>query len=88
MDRDEIVRRVNAAILAEFDVEEDDLTPEAKLGEDLGLDSLDSIDLVVALEKEFKESGVKVKEEQARSLQTLGDIHDYVESFVREKEAG
>ena len=82
MRREEIVERVNRAILADFDVEEDAMQPGAKLGDDLGLDSLDGIDLVVAIEKEFKESHVKIGEEVVRKLQTLGDIYDYVESHV------
>ena len=85
MDRQEIIRKVNVAVLAEFDVEEGDLNPDAKLGDDLGLDSLDGIDLVVAIEKEFKQSGVKIEEQQARSMKTLNDIYNHVESFLRAK---
>jgi acyl carrier protein len=82
MRREEIVERVNKAILADFDVEEDVMQPEAKLGDDLGLDSLDGIDLVVAIEKEFKESRVTIAEGAVRKLRTLKDIYDYVETHV------
>jgi len=82
MRREEIIERVKKAILAEFDVEEDVLRPEAKLFDDLGLDSLDGIDLVVAIEREFKESHVKVVEGAVRNLRTLNDIYDYVEVHV------
>ena len=82
MVRDEIISRVNSAILREFDVEAEALKPEARLGEDLGLDSLDGIDLVIAIEKEFREFGIKVKEEQARRLTTLGAVYDYIEALV------
>jgi acyl carrier protein len=78
MTRDEIVDRVNRTLLREFDVTADLLKPEARLGEDLGLDSLDGIDLVVALEKEFKDRGIKIQEDQARSLTTLGAVYDCV----------
>ena len=82
MRREDIIERVNKAILADFDVEEDVMRPEAKLGDDLGLDSLDGIDLVVAIEKEFKEDRVTVAEGAVRKLQTLKDIYDYVETHV------
>ncbi len=82
MRREEIIERVNKAILADFDVEEEVMRPEAKLGDDLGLDSLDGIDLVVAIEKEFKESRVTVAEGAVRKLQTLNDIYNYVEVHV------
>ena len=82
MRREEIVERVNKAILADFDVEADDMRPEARLGKDLGLDSLDGIDLVVAIEKEFKDYRVTIGEGAVRKLQTLKDIYDYIESHM------
>jgi len=80
MTREDIVRRVHATLLREFDVTEGALRPEARLVDDLGLDSLDGIDLVVALEKEFRDAKVKIKEDQARTLVTLQAIYDFVES--------
>lgn len=82
MRRKEIIERVNKAILKEFDVEEDALRPDATLGDDLDLDSLDGIDLVVAIEKEFKEKQVKIAEGAVRDLQTIKDIYDYLEVLV------
>ena len=79
MTREEIEARVNKVVLAEFDVEEGDLRPEAHFGEDLGLDSLDGIDLVVALEREFKEAAVKIKEDQARGMRRLCDVYAFIE---------
>ena len=55
------------------------LKPEALFVEDLGLDSLDAVDLIIAIEKEF---GVRVKEEDARAIRTLGDIYNAVEKRV------
>jgi acyl carrier protein len=80
MDTQNIIRRVNDTMLREFDVTENQLKPEARLIEDLGLDSLDGIDLVVALEKEFKDARIKIKEEQARALTTLQAIYAHIES--------
>lgn len=82
MDRDEIILRVNKVLLEEFDVEEDDLTPDAHIGDDLGLDSLDGIDLVVALEREFSESKVKIKEKEARELLHLRDVYKFIEGHA------
>ena len=80
MTHEDVIRRVHATLLREFDVTEDALKPEARLGDDLGLDSLDGIDLVVALEKEFRDMGVKIKEDQARTLTTLQAIYAFIES--------
>jgi acyl carrier protein len=80
--RDDIVKRVDRAILADFDIDEAAMLPDAKLGDDLGLDSLDGIDLVVAIEKAFKEHRVTIAEGDVRKLQTLKDIYDYIEARV------
>lgn len=82
MKKEEIIERVKKALLDEFDVEDDDLVPSAKLGEDLDLDSLDGIDLVVAIEREFKDDKVKIDEGAVRKLQTLEDIYNYVETCL------
>lgn len=82
MIREEIITRVNNVVLEEFDVEEGDLHADAHFGDDLDLDSLDGIDLVVALEREFKEIAVKIKEEHARELQYLRDVYDYIENHT------
>ena len=82
MDSEEIVTRVNKVVLEEFDVEEGDLKPDAHLGEDLDLDSLDGIDLVVALEREFREIKVKIKEKEARELMHLRDVYKFIEGYA------
>jgi acyl carrier protein len=87
MTHDEIVQRVNRTLLREFDVTENALKPEARLVEDLGLDSLDGIDLVVAMEKEFKDLGVKIREDQARALNTLQAIYTFIETCCRDRVA-
>ena len=70
---DDIYQRVKTIFIEEFELEPDELVPEATLFDDLGLDSLDAVDMVVALEKEF---GVKMKDEEAiRSVRTLDDLH-------------
>ena len=70
---DDIYQRVQTIFIEEFELEPEQLVPEATLFDDLGLDSLDAVDMVVALEKEF---GVKMKDEESiRSIRTLDDLH-------------
>ena len=76
MIKDDAIAVVHNIFIEGFEVEADTLVPDAKLGEDLGLDSLDGIDLVVALEKEF---GFRIPEETARSMVQLQDIYDYID---------
>lgn len=78
--REDIVARVHRVVLDEFDVEEEDLHADAFFGEDLDLDSLDGIDLVVALEREFRDIAVSIKEDQARSMKQLRDVYEFIES--------
>ena len=79
MTSDEIAAAVNAAIAKEFELDPAKLVPAAHLVDDLELDSLDSVDLIAALEKTFK---VKCPEAEARQLRTIGDIHAFVERLL------
>jgi len=72
---DEVTRIVNGIMVDEFEAEEAKLAPNAKLNEDLGLDSLDGVDMVVAIEKAFT---CRIGEEEAKSIRTLGDVYDQV----------
>ncbi len=67
--------RVDEIMVSIFECEADALAPEAQLGEDLGLDSLDGVDLVVALEKTFH---CRIQEEDAKKIRTLGEVYDAV----------
>ena len=58
----------------------DQVTPAAKFIEDLGADSLDTVELVMALEEEF---GIEVPDEQAEKLQSVGDVIKYVEENAK-----
>lgn len=74
-----IADRVKKIMIEEFELKEEDLTPEASLYEELGLDSLDSVDLVVALEREFNFKVVRnTDEEKIRAIRQLRDIHDFI----------
>jgi acyl carrier protein len=71
-----IDQRVKDIIVEQLGVKPDQVVPAAKFIEDLGADSLDTVELVMALEEEF---GIEVPDEQAEKLQTVGDVIKYVE---------
>lgn len=82
----EVIDLIDATISEEFEIDRADLTADATLFEALGFDSLDVVDLVVALEKAFH---FKIREEKAvRSIRTLGDVHAFVLEKKRALEAG
>jgi acyl carrier protein len=76
---DEIVTKINAFLVEEFEVEPESITPEANLKETLNLDSLDYVDLVVVIESNF---GFKVKGEDFVNIKTFQDFYDYIGSKV------
>jgi acyl carrier protein len=79
-----IIETVNNALAEEFELEVADMQPEAHLYNDLGLDSLDAVDMVIVLEKAF---GRKLRDEQAiREIRTLGDLYAFIASKQREPE--
>ena len=73
-----IDQRVKDIIVEQLGVKPEQVTPEAKFIEDLGADSLDTVELVMALEEEF---GIEVPDEQAEKLQTVGDVIKYIEDL-------
>lgn len=75
----EIVTIVNRIMIEEFEAEREDLLPAANLRTDLGLDSLDAVDLVVALEVAF---GFRIPEQEARGISTLGDVHERIRTQI------
>jgi acyl carrier protein len=76
---DEIISKVNAFLVEEFEVEPQSITPEANLKETLNLDSLDYVDLVVVIESNF---GFKVKGEDFVNIKTFQDFYDYINSKI------
>ena len=71
-----IEQRVKKIIVEQLGVKEDQVTPEAKFIEDLGADSVDTVELVMALEEEF---GQEIPDEEAEKLQSVGDVIKFVE---------
>ena len=77
----EIAEKVTKIVVEQLGVSEDQVTPEAKFIEDLGADSLDQVDLVMALEEEF---GASIPDEAAEKLTTVGDAISYIEGKSQE----
>lgn len=76
---EQMIERVKKILVKEFELEEEGLTPEALLYDELGLDSLDSVDMVVALEQEFKFKVVRnVDEVKIKAIRTLNDVYDFI----------
>ena len=76
MAKEEIFEKLKELVVDQLGVEEDEVTMEASMQDDLGADSLDLVDLVMSVEEEF---GVKVADEDLENIKTVGDIVDYIE---------
>ncbi|MDB4673449.1 acyl carrier protein [Verrucomicrobiales bacterium] len=75
-----IEEKVKSIIVEQLGVSADQVTTEAKFIEDLGADSLDTVELVMAFEEEF---GIEVPDEEAEKLQAVGDVVSYVEANAK-----
>ncbi len=78
----DVVEQVNKLMVEGFEISADSLKPEAHLFTDLGLDSLDAVDMVVYLEEKIK---LKVDAERMTQVRTLGDVYKLVEDLIAEK---
>ena len=76
MDKEQIVERINGFLADEFEVDSDDIQPDANLKDTLGLDSLDYVDLVVAIESNF---GVKLVEGDFVGIASFQNFYDLIE---------
>ena len=76
MAKEEIFDKLKELVVEQLGVEEDEVTMEATMQDDLGADSLDLVDLVMSVEEEF---GVKVADEDLENIKTVGDIVNYIE---------
>ncbi len=79
MTRTEIEEKVRNFLIEDLEIDEEKIAPEAKLKDDLGIDSLDFVDIVVIVEKNF---GFKIKAEEMQGVATLSQFCDYIESKV------
>ncbi|AZQ63133.1 MULTISPECIES: acyl carrier protein [Flammeovirga] len=76
----EIAEKVKQIIVDKLGVEESDVTPEASFTNDLGADSLDTVELIMEFEKEFNTS---IPDDQAESITTVGHAIAYLEENVK-----
>ena len=80
---EELCRKAIEVLAEEFELNAEEMTPEATLYDDLGLDSLDAVDMVVVLEKTF---GMKLSDEATlRSIRTVDDLLKFLISLKEEK---
>ena len=81
----EIISLINNSLIEEFELESSAMVPEAEIFADLGLDSLDIVDMVVVLEGTM---GIRIRDDEGlREIRTLGDIHRFILQKKRETEA-
>ena len=75
--------RVKKIIVEQLGVEDNEVTPEASITEDLGADSLDQVELVMAFETEF---GIDIPDEEAEKIKTVGDAVQKIDAVAAAKE--
>ena len=76
----EIASKVKSIIVDKLDVEESEVTPEASFTNDLGADSLDTVELIMEFEKEFN---ISIPDDQAENITTVGQAVAYLESHAK-----
>ena len=75
MQNEEIIKTINRLLIEEIEIDEDQINPAAELKNDLGIDSLDFVDLFVIVENNF---GLKMKAEEMAEVKTLQDFYNYI----------
>ena len=78
--KEEVYKKVKAVVVEQLGVSEDEITEEASYTEDLGADSLDTVELVMALEEEFS---TEIADDEAEKLTTVGKTVDFVLETVK-----
>lgn len=80
MNRTELEEKVKNFLIEDLEIDEEKIFPDAKLKEDLGIDSLDFVDIVVIVERNF---GFKIKPEEMVGVDTYSKFCDYIETKVK-----
>ena len=80
--KEEVLSAIVDVLVSEFELDRAKLVPEARLFEDLNLDSIDAVDLVVRLQQQ---TGLKVKAEDFKAIRTLGDVADVIVKLAAEQ---
>ena len=77
--RDEIIEAVNNALVNEMELDPAEIAPEKTFFDDLGLDSIDMVDLIIGLQRKF---GISLREDdEIKKVRTLGDVYDFFEHY-------
>jgi len=82
MTKEDIQQIINNFLIEEFEIEDNQIKPEAHLKNDLGLESLDFVDIAVIVQKEF---GITLKGEEMSEIRTLQDLYDFIFRTVNKK---
>ncbi len=82
MTKEEIAGIIKTFLIEEFEIDEAKITPTAHLKDDLGLESLDFVDIAVIVQKEF---GLTLKGEEMTAIRTLNDLYDYIFNCINKK---
>jgi len=80
MQREDLLKKVRAIVSDKLSISEEQVTEDASFIDDLGADSLDTVELVMALEDEF---GLDIPDDQAEKLTTVGKAIDYIEGHAK-----
>jgi acyl carrier protein len=80
MERDELLKKMKTIVADKLSISEDQVSADASFIEDLGADSLDTVELVMALEDEFK---LDIPDDEAEKLTTVGKAMDYILGHVK-----
>jgi acyl carrier protein len=83
MNKQEIVEKINIFLVEEFEVDRDEIQPDANLKDTLGLDSLDYVDLVVSIDANF---GIKLVEVDFVGVATFQNFYDLIENKLKLKQ--
>lgn len=74
-----VLEKVKAILSEQFDVEEDTITSETSIADDLGADSLDVVDLLMSIEDEFE---IEIPDDEVENMKTVGELVKYIEDHV------
>ena len=72
-----VFEKIRSILAEQLDLEEDSITMDSNIAEDLGADSMDVVDLIMSIEDEFE---IEVPDEQIENIKTVGDVVNYIES--------
>lgn len=77
-----VYEKIKELLLSQFGIDEDQLTPQTDIVDDLGADSLDVMEMLMALEEEY---GIMIADEDVSDLRTIAEISEFIESKIEAK---